>query len=127
MENQTDIEIYLMKQPVDAILEWLNDCFDSCSEPDIKGRSTNLEVVYTGQTIPVNIVENAAGKAWTSIWFDADSTPWQCDAECARDAHKALRARVRCNASFWQEFAGNTDEWLEISEHGSEKLIDWPS
>ncbi|CAM3809793.1 hypothetical protein [Parendozoicomonas haliclonae] len=127
MDNQTDIEIYLMKQPVDAIIEWLGETFDNCSEADVRGRSYNLTVTHNEQSIPVNIVENAAGKAWTSVWFDSTSTPWHCDADCARSAHKMLAGRVRCNASFWQEGAGNMDEWLEIGQDGSEKLIDWPS
>lgn len=125
--SQMDIEIYLMKQPVESIVQWLTDRFDSCSEPDTRGRSHNLQVTHNGQQIPVNIVENASGKAWTSVWFDSPHTPWNCDADCGRDAHQALKARVRCNASFWQEGAGNSEDWLEITAEGQELLIDWPS
>ncbi|MTI12658.1 hypothetical protein [Sansalvadorimonas verongulae] len=124
---QTDIEIYLMKQPVSAIIQWLTDRFDSCSGPETRGRSHNLQVTHEGQHIPVNIVENTSGKAWTSVWFDSTSTPWNCDADCGREAHTALKARVRCNASFWQEAAGSSEEWLDISVEGQETLIDWPS
>ncbi|WP_281647899.1 hypothetical protein [Parendozoicomonas sp. Alg238-R29] len=127
MDIQTDIEIYLMKQSVESILQWLDDHFDSCSEPVSHGRSHSLEVVHEKQVIPVNIVENASGKAWTSVWFDSINTPWSCDAECGREAHTKLNARIRCNASFWQENAGNMDEWLEISSDGTENLVDWPS
>ena len=124
---QTDIEIYLMKQPVETIIQWLTDRFDSCSELQTRGRSHNLQVTHEGQQIPVNIVENASGKAWTSVWFDSTTTPWSCDAECGREAHTALKSRVRCNASFWQEGAGSSEEWLDISVEGQETLIDWPS
>ena len=125
--TQPDIEIYIRQQPVDNIVEWLSDRFDSCSEPQTKGRSHSLEVELEGQAIPVTIVENAAGKAWTSLWFDSSATPWGNDVESARELNSNLKCKVRCNASFWKSGAENMDEWLEISETGNEKLVDWPS
>lgn len=127
MDTQTDIEIYVMKQSSEAITQWLKDRFDNCTEAHVAGRSTFLEVTDNGQIIPVNIVENAAGKAWTSIWFNSPHTPWAYDADCAREIRAGLACRVRCNASFWQEQAGINDEWLEIDEQGKEGLINWPS
>lgn len=127
IETPTDIEIYLMKQSPRAIIAWLNARFDHCTEPHISGNSHCLEVTHAGQPIPVNIVEGAAGKAWTSIWFNSPATPWKYDVDCAREAHKALRSQIRCNASFWQETAGVSDEWLEINGEGEENLITWPS
>ncbi len=125
--QQPDVEIYVMKQTLNTITGWLEAQFDHCSEIETRGRSHTLTVTLGEHQIPVNIVENASGKAWTSIWFDSQNTAWSNDAECGRSAHAALNARVRCNASFWKEEAGNMDEWLEISMEGEESLIDWPS
>ena len=127
IETPTDIEIYLMKQSPEAIIGWLKGRFDNCTESYVSGNSHFLEVTCKGQLIPVNIVENAAGKAWTSVWFNSPDTPWQFDVDCARDAHQSLKGRVRCNASFWQESVGSSSEWLEINDHGEEHLINWPS
>ena len=135
MENQTkeipdkptDIEIYLMKQTPEAIISWLKERFDSCIKSHVAGNSHFLEVTYKGRLIPVNIVENAASKAWTSVWFNSPDTPWRFDADCAREAHQALQGRIRCNASFWQENVGSSNEWLEINDQGEEQLLSWPS
>ncbi len=125
--TQPDIEIYIRQQPVDIIVEWLGDRFDDCTEVMTKGRSHSLEVIHEGTVIPVTIVENAAGKTWTSLWFDSPATPWANDVESGREVNRQLKCKVRCNAAFWKNGAENMDEWLEISEDGGEKLIDWPS
>ncbi|MCL6270953.1 hypothetical protein M3P05_13565 [Sansalvadorimonas sp. 2012CJ34-2] len=125
--TQPDIEVYIRQQPVDLIIDWLDDRFDSSTEVQTKGRSHSLEVTLDSTVIPVTIVENAAGKAWTSLWFDSSATPWGNDVESGREINSQLKCKVRCNAAFWKNGADNMDEWMEISEDGSEILIDWPS
>ena len=123
---QPDIEVYVKNTPVSTITEWLEQHFDSCSDVTQKGRSYSLTLDHDGSSIPVTIVEDAAGKAWTSVWFNAASTPWESDADCGRTLSNAIKCRVRCNGDFWKDGEENMDEWLEIDEQGKENLINWP-
>ena len=72
------------------------------------------------------IVENAVGKAWSSIWFKTSGTPWSDDTACARSIHSQLQCRVRCNSGPWQEGA-DMDEWWQLTESGEESIIKWPN
>ncbi|WP_211829430.1 hypothetical protein [Kistimonas asteriae] len=123
--QQPDIEIYVKRTPIDAILSWLETCADDMSDVTQQGRSHSLTLTLNSQTIPVTVVEDAAGKAWTSIWLNSPDTPWESDVDCARACHTALNCQIRCNGAFWQEESANMDEWWQIAENGEERLIEW--
>lgn len=118
-----DIEIYAKSLPLDKILRWLDSSFSSVET--IQSGKVVHDYQLDGH-IPLMIVENAVGKAWTSIWFKSPETPWADDRECARSLQAFARCRVRANAAPWS--AGeDMDEWWQITETGEESSISWPN
>ncbi len=122
---QPDIEIYIQDAGLKAIKDWLTGCFDSFEEGQHRGNIYNFQVFSNGHAIPVMVVEKAAGKHFTSVWFDSSETPWNDDVSCARDTNQKINKTIRCNGGFWQD--GNSDEnrWLEVNHEG-EQTIQWP-
>lgn len=118
-----DIEIYIKNRSLDQILAWLRERCDSL-EPQHSGGGTHaLKAVLDGVTVPVMIHEKAAGKAWISVWFRSDATPWVRDLDCAEEVSNALDTQVRCIVSGWQD-GDDPDEWWRI-ENGSTEKITW--
>ena len=126
MNTIDDIEIYVKNQPLANIKAWLEASFDKLDVITSGKVVHDLEVIAGGNRIPVMIVENAVGKAWTSIWFKTAGTPWGDDTECARSIQAQSQCRVRCNSGPWQEGA-DMDEWWQLDEKGNESLIKWPN
>lgn len=120
-----DIEVYAMNLSMEAITHWLNDTFDRVVTVNSGRVVHDLEVTCRGKTIPVMVVEQAAGKVWTSIWFKTTGTPWQDDTQCARSLQAYHQCRLRCNSGPWQE-GDDMDEWWQLDEQGQESLIKWP-
>lgn len=89
------------------------------------GATHALEVQLDGVQVPVMIHERAVGKAWISIWFRSDRTPWPQDIDCAREVSAALDTQVRCIASGWNE-GDDPDEWWKV-EKGIASRIQWQS
>lgn len=124
--RQPDIEIYLKNTTPTQVLEWLEQRFADIDEPVQQGNSYQLRVYHDSEWIPVRLVCAAAGKPWSSLWFDSPQTPWGDDQECAREAHKALGAQIRCNGGFWEEGdEAGMDEWWQIATDGSESQVTW--
>ncbi|RRJ85137.1 hypothetical protein [Aestuariirhabdus litorea] len=121
---QPDIEIYIKNTSINAIRDWLSATFEAVEEGQHRGHSYRFQVFHEGQGIPVMVVEKAAGKSFTSVWFDSSATPWNDDLSCARDAHRQLERPVRCNGGFWEDGSEAMDTWVEVSEQG-EQLIEW--
>ena len=123
MNTVNDIEIYAKSLKLADIVSWLETCFSS------------VEVVTSGKVvhdymldgkIPLMIVENAVGKAWTSIWFKSPETPWSDDRECAKALQSHTKCRVRANAAPWSD-GEDMDEWWQITEDGEESTVSWPN
>lgn len=120
---QPDIEIYVLSCPTENIINWLNQDFE------VSGIATNdtgakLTITYNTAIIPVTILEKAAGKRFTSVWFDSAHTPWDNDAECAKQAYEALACEIRCNIQGWKEDSkDDPDLWWRINSHGEGPYI----
>ncbi|MGI0115944.1 hypothetical protein [Zooshikella sp. RANM57] len=119
-----DIEIYVKNTTPDLIEDWLDDRFDSVELVNKEGRTHQYNVDWQGMNIPVMVVERAAGRAFTSIWFNSAETPWETDIECARDAFEFFDTEIRCNGTFWQEEEAADNEWWRITHQG-EGIISW--
>lgn len=120
-----DIEIYIKNRPLEAILDWLRERCDQVRPVNDVGGTHALEVQLDGEQVPVMIHERAVGKAWISIWFRSDRTPWAQDIDCAREVSAALDTQVRCIASGWNE-GDDPDEWWKV-EKGIASRIQWQS
>ncbi len=122
LERHPDIEIYLKRQSLADIRNWLTQRFEHCETRPQPGKKTHtLQLRHQGQLIPVLIVEGASG-AYTSVWFDSAHTPWATDLECARDAQAALGGEVRCSIGGWSE-GEDPDTWWSVSEHGEQQVV----
>ena len=118
-----DIEIYVKNCTPDAISNWLAEQADSISAVSSKGQNHQLVLTFANQQVPVMIQEKVAGKAWTSVWFKKNETPWLTDLSCARNASEGLETQIRCIASGWND-GDDPDEYWKV-ENGSEEKIQW--
>jgi len=121
---QPDIEIYLLSCPTEQIIRWLEQDFSVNEVRTSNDASIKVTLTFNGNTIPVTILEKAAGKRFTSVWFDSDQTPWESDMDCARHAFEKLNCEVRCNYQGWQEDnQDDPDLWWRINDNGEGPYI----
>ncbi|GGN35344.1 MULTISPECIES: hypothetical protein [Marinomonas] len=121
---QTDIEVYVLSCPTENIITWLEASFTLVKKSTSGPLCSKLTLLWQGNEVEVTILEQAAGKRFTSIWFDSDKTPWEDDITCAKQVFKALDCEVRCNFQGWEE-EGNQDPdlWWRINHHGEGPFI----
>jgi len=129
--QQPDIEIYVKNASHQTILDWLGLEFERVDIPTLthdaftKGRPAAGTLTLEGKTIPVFVMPNAAGKAFTSIWFKSDQTGWSSDEGCALSFLAFQDTEVRCSAASWheQEEEGSDQWWL--IKRDEKRLIRW--
>ena len=127
-----DIEIYVKNLTHNILETWLNNTFGAVNitlAPDILVGSNSIKgTVQKDQDsahIPIIITPKAAGKSYTSLWFQSPETPWENDEECAQSLVEQSGLEVRCSASGWQETEDeNSEQWLSITPE-EKKLIRW--
>ncbi|WP_293268684.1 hypothetical protein [Neptunomonas sp.] len=126
-QRHPDIEIYIKNRSISSVENWLSALgtdLKTLPAQNVSDKNTHeFSVIIAGTSIPVFIHERAAGKAWTSVWFKSDQTPWVKDLDCARVASVALETQVRCIASGWKN-GDDPDEWWKV-EDSIEELIQW--
>lgn len=123
--KQPDIEIYLLSCPNEKIIAWLENHFSILEQKQLNAEMLALTISDGTNKIKVQILEQAAGKRFTSVWFDSNKTPWESDIDCARDAYKHLNCEIRCNAAGWQETGDeDPDQWWHINQY-EEGLLIW--
>lgn len=114
---QPDIEIYILSCPTERIIRWLEQDFAVTSVSKVSDTATKVFLEHDGKPIPVTILEQAAGKKFTSVWFDSAGTPWADDMTCAKHAHQNLNCEVRCNFQGWSESEEqDPDLWWRIND-----------
>ena len=124
MEHYPDIEIYLAEIDLERIAAWLGERLDAAPLSPAGKRKWRSRGHRAGETIPILVIENAADR-YSSLWFDSPATPWQRDADCARDAARALECEVRCSLGGWQP-GDDPDRFWQVLPDGSEGVIHWP-
>lgn len=122
LERHPDIEVYVKNSSPKALIDWLDTISDSMSEPVTRGLSHEIICTFHGEDVPVLIEERVVGKAWISIWFNSDKTPWNVDLDCAKAISTALNTQARCIVNGWQE-GDEPDEWWRVTIEGVEKII----
>lgn len=123
MSRAPDIEIYLRHCDRGRLEDWLcqllQDLRCSKHQPPVY----HYQASYQGHEIPIMLIEGAAGKAFCSLWFNSEHSPWASDLDCARQAFQALECEIRCAPGPWQE-GDAPDQWWCINQQG-EQLIEW--
>jgi hypothetical protein len=118
-----DIEIYVKDRTLDAILEWLNSYSHTPGSVTSKGLIHELEITFPEGPVGVMIHEKVAGKAWVSVWFKDNLTPWTKDLDCALAASTEMATQVRCIAAGWDD-GDDPDEFWKV-ESGTQEKIQW--
>ena len=118
-----DIEIYLLNCTREDIESWLTSRFEAFQTGKHHYPIYNYSIHHHGHDIPVMLVENAAEKRFTSLWFNSAETPWPTDQACAEEVFAALHCEVRCAPGGWQE-GDEPDLWWRVNAQG-EGLITW--
>lgn len=118
-----DIEIYVKDRPVDAIKSWLASHGENLTEVSTKGLIHELEITFPQGLVEVMIHEKVAGKAWISVWFKTNLTPWETDLDCASTASSDMDTQVRCIASGWDD-GDDPDEFWKV-QNGEQEKIRW--
>jgi hypothetical protein len=128
--RQPDIEVYIKDISVDAIISWLNDVFVSVEKQNALGKaSITLQCKIKDETdiistIPVTIFTGAAGKLYTSLWFQSDKTPWSTDIDCAIQLVEATGNEVRCSTNGWEEAEDADNQWWKVTAEGK-TIVNW--
>ncbi|MEM5528981.1 hypothetical protein WN093_09170 [Gammaproteobacteria bacterium AS21] len=125
-ERHPDIEIYIKNTEADQIIAWLASLTNSLLIDRQDSNSSALSLSFNTATIQARIQYNVSGKAWSSLWFKQNETPWDNDLDCAKAASLALTAQVRCVKSGWsdQEDISDDEQWWKIEDNET-VLISW--
>lgn len=126
--HQPDIEIYIKHATAEMLLAWLTKQFgevelDQLNEENLSG--SQLIKGFVGKQVPLVITPKAAGKAYTSVWFQSTDTPWKNDLECAESVASFFDLEVRCSAEGWTEEEGEDEEKWWCLYEGEKKLVRW--
>jgi len=120
-QRHPDIEIYIKDRSLERITQWLQSLCQSLKRDFEQGQVHHFIGSIDGCEIPVMIHEKVSGKAWTSIWFNSDQTPWIKDLDCAEQAARELDTEIRCIASGWTT-GDDPDEWWRVEKDMIEKI-----
>ena len=131
MTQQPDVEIYIKNVVLDDLASWLAEVF---SDTDIKlitninldsPKPVTTHISLNEQRIELMITPRAAGKAYTSIWFKSQNTPWKSDLECAHSALTRMDTEVRCSAESYTESEEEfSEKWWKLTRD-SKELVVW--
>ena len=122
-QRHPDIEIYVKNRSIADIENWLGNCAERLEQTFSQGTIHEYSATIGEHRVPVMIHEKVAGKAWVSIWFKSENTPWAKDIDCAQAAADAMDTQVRFIASGWSD-GDDPDEWWKI-ENGNVEKIQW--
>ncbi len=124
--RQPDIEVYIKDISIDAIINWLNEVFDDVATQGALDKSplTLQCKMKSAASMPVTIFTGAAGKLYTSLWFQSDKTPWNTDLDCAIQLVEATGNEVRCSTNSWEEVEDADNQWWKVTTEGK-AIVNW--
>ena len=125
LQRQPDIEVYIKECSIEAIIDWLNSVFDEVKTHDpLDKASINLTCIAGNNSIPLTLYTGAAGKLYTSLWFQSENTPWETDIDCAMALANALGNEVRCATNSWVESDDSESQWWKVTREGK-TMVNW--
>jgi len=125
-ERHPDIEIYIKNTEPNKVIAWLESLTSELLISKQDSSSMTLTLVFDTTTLQARIQQNVSGKAWSSLWFKENETPWDNDLDCAMLASQALATQVRCVKSGWsdQEDINDEEQWWKVEDNEA-VLISW--
>ena len=129
VESAQDIEIYVKYVAIEQIELWLRHEFDQVTRIDGDASAPKTARCYQvinkegldQEPIEVMIIPKVVG-IFSSVWFDATTTPWANDQACASAAFAFIQQEIRCTPGSWHEDQ-DLDLWWSISEAGEKEMI----
>lgn len=114
-----DIEIYLHKTTMQRIVAWLESRIGPLV-PIARGED-GVWIYHWSDPAPLTAITitPGAGGSFTAVWLNSSRSPWSSHVDCARDAHRALGAEVRCDPSGLCPAAGPSTFW-RVTDSGEE-------
>jgi hypothetical protein len=100
-----DIEIYVKNCSLEQLEDWIKSHSSGLEKRFNQGPIYEYSCTMESVAVEVMIHQKVVGKAWTSIWFKSDRTPWAKDLDCALDAFAALETEIRCIAAVGKNLA----------------------
>lgn len=124
-DMQSDIEIYIKHTTAKEIISWLESLFEKVSPLKHSGKVSLLSCTNQQSNFQVEIVSEAVGKNFTSVWFQSDKTPWKSDLNCAKEAFLHFQSEVRCSEGDWKEEDEIPEKqlWWRVNEDGEKRVI----
>lgn len=130
---QPDIEIYIKHFELKPVLKWLSsiasydeDQASALFNEKLEGKTSfTIKLAIDQHEIDLVVTPSAAGKAFTSLWFQSSHTPWQNDKACALSLLAFFKGEVRCSAATWTEEEAEHSEMWWVLSNGQERLVSW--
>ncbi|EPJ44092.1 MAG: hypothetical protein OFPII_37520 [Osedax symbiont Rs1] len=122
-----DLEIYLKNSTNSQILAWLQTHCSTVLVLRETPSSLELELQFEAGLVQASLQHKVSGKAWSSLWFKDNQTPWDTDLDCALIASQQLQTQIRCTKASWEDDGidrEEEDQWWKI-EDGERVLISW--
>jgi len=122
-----DIEIYIKNRTAEQVLNWISSQAVSVEITKQSATTTELTLHFTQGILEAVLQQKVSGKAWSSLWFKINSTPWPTDLDCAKNASSGMDTQIRCIKESWSEENlddSEEDQWWVV-ENGDCELIKW--
>jgi len=128
-ERNPDIEIYIKRASIDAVLTWVALHFEVNSQKQ-SGETLKLGLLYEGDPLACNIVPDVVKGGYLSVCFEPNRTPWIDDEACAVSAFDHFKLEIRCSTGGWTTGTEDTEEiadtagWYRFTAAGR-SVVNW--
>lgn len=112
-----DVEIYIESPKIEEVTSWLEEILDEVSLGAEDDETLLVEGNYLGKKLPVIVQKVVEDGPFVGIWFNSESTPWNSDCECAREAFDYFGKTVQCDPG---EKYPLPNQFFQISKSGEE-------
>jgi len=131
--KQPDIEIYIKNGSPKDLFTWLRKYFvydtDDVETKIADGwdKKSSISCLLKAENSELTLLftPNAAGKAYRSIWFQSNLTPWLDDKACALSLLESFDGEVRCSESSWTEDEEEMSQKWWVLTRDEERLVTW--
>ena len=114
-----NVEIYIESPELEELVVWVEEKLSAATLISEDDDLLVIEGKYKGSEVPVVIQRSVEDGPFVGVWFDAEKTPWETDAECAHEAHKRFNLTVQCDPG---DAYPQPDQFLQIKE-GVESIV----
>ncbi|MEH6445144.1 MAG: hypothetical protein V7784_14715 [Oceanospirillaceae bacterium] len=124
-----DLEIYIKSRSGEEVINWLQTICKEVTELSCTDHSNELRVIFSDGYVDCSLQQKVSGKAWSSLWFKNNETPWATDLDCALQASKQMGTQIRCIKASWsdtEDKENEEDQWWRV-EDNTQELISWKS